>query len=191
MFNFFEQPWTLIGLAVITSFGVLTVRSVWPEKHHLRHWLIPLVIVAIGFGLDFLAKTDLEKINAVITTVLKAAQNEDCATIESLIANDYADSHHATKNHLMVHCRVRLSEPVIAKIKKRASLIELTNATAIATLFIVATFEKDSDIARDYRPFVFLKTRLHLEKQPDNNWLINRIEILEIDKQPVQWNDIN
>jgi len=191
MFNFFEQPWTLIGLAVITLFGVLTVRSVWPEKRRLWQWLIPVSIAILGIGADLLVKTDLEKINTVITKALKAAQNEDCATIESLIANDYADSHHATKNHLMAHCKVRLSEPVIAKIKKQASLIELTNPTAIATLFIVATFEKDSDIARNYRPFVFLKTRLYLEKQPDNNWLIKRIEILEVDKQPVQWNDIN
>ena len=60
MFDFFEQPYTLIGAAVLVLFGVLTFRSIWDRKRHWWQWLLPLVVAGAAFVLDFLGVTDLE-----------------------------------------------------------------------------------------------------------------------------------
>ena len=86
MLNFFEHPWTLIGVAVMVLFGVFTYRSVYPEKQQRWHWLLPLSVVALAFGLDFLVKTDRERIHITINRVMKAFEEEDCVGIAEAIA---------------------------------------------------------------------------------------------------------
>jgi len=190
MFDFFEQPWTLVGAAVLVLFGVLTFRSVVPEKRHWWQLLLPVFVVVAGFALDMLVQTDLEKINSAINTVIKAVEEENCNAIEAVIAENYKDSFHDTKRHLMKHCRERLTPSLIVKNKKTASLVELSPPNATATLFIMTSFDKNSTISVNYKSFLFSKIELRLQKQHDKTWLINRAEILELDKQPVKWNDI-
>lgn len=190
MFDFFEQPYTLIGAAVIVLFGVFTFRSVIPEKRHWRQFLLPVFVVAVGIGLDLLVQTDLEKINSAIKTVMKAVEEEDCDSIEAFISSDYRDSYHKSKQELISHCRRRLSPGLIVKNKKTGSLVELSPAEARATIFLTTTFDKNSYVSQNYKPFIFFKIELVFEKQPDKRWLISRGELLEIDKQPAKWNDI-
>jgi hypothetical protein len=190
MWNVFEQPWTFVGIAVIVLFGVLTFRGVWDEKRHWWQWLIPLAVVGSGFGLDFLVRTDPEKITAVLDMGIQAVQDEDCAAIETILAEDYYDSLHDTKEDLMARCRRRLSEPIVEKNTKTALRMEISPPKATATLTCVIKFEKESDIYQNYRPFLFLKLELHLRKQANKQWLINRVEVLEIDRQPANWGDV-
>jgi hypothetical protein len=147
-------------------------------------------LAVAGIGLDLLVQTDLEKINAVINAGVKAVEQEDCLAIEAIIADDYQDSHHKTKEALIAHCRRELSKPLVRKNKKTSSLIEMSGPNATATLFTLTTFEKDSYISENYKPFLMIKVELHLKKQPDKRWLINRVKVLEIDRQPVDWGDI-
>ena len=190
MFDFFEQPYTLIGAAVLLLFGVLTFRSVVPEKRHWWQLLLPVFVAVAAFGLDLLVQTDLEKINSVISTVIKAVEEEDCNAIEAIIAENYQDSFHDKKRHLLTHCRQRLTPSLIEKNKKTASLVELSPPNAIATLFMRTTFDKNSSISVDYKSFLFSKIELHFRKQQDKTWLINRAEILELDRQPANWGHI-
>ena len=190
MFDFFEQPWTLVGAAVLLLFGIFTFRSVLPEKRHWWQLLLPVFVVVAAFALDLLVQTDLEKINSVINTVIKAVEEEDCNSIEVLIAENYRDSFHATKIHLIRHCRQRLTPSLIVKNKKRASLVEISPPSATAILFMLTTFDKNSSISVNYKSFLFSKIELRLQKQEDKTWLINRTEILELDRQPAKWNDI-
>lgn len=190
MFDFFEQPYTLIGAAILVLFGVLTFRSVLPEKRRWWQLLLPVFVAVAAFGLDTLVQTDLEKINSVINTIIKAVEEEDCNAIEAIIAEDYRDSYHNTKRHLLTHCRQRLTPSLIEKNKKTASLVELSPPNAIATLFMLTTFDKNSSISVNYKSFLFLKIELRLQKQHDKTWLINRAEILELDRHPAKWNDI-
>jgi len=190
MFDFFEQPYTLIGAAVLVLFGILTFRSVLPEKRRWWQLLLPVFVAVAAFGLDMLVQTDLEKINSVINTVIKAVEGEDCNAIEAIIAEDYRDSYHNTKRHLLAHCRRRLTPSLIEKNKKTACLVELSPPNAIATLFMLTTFDKNSSISVNYKSFLFLKIELHFRKQQDKTWLINRVEILELDRHPAKWNDI-
>ncbi len=126
MFDFFEQPYTLIGAAVLVLFGVLTFRSVLPEKRRWWQLLLPVFVAGTAFGLDMLVQTDLEKINSVINTVIKAIQEEDCNAIEAIIAENYQDSSHNTKRHLMTRCRLKLIPSLVEKNKKTASLVKLS-----------------------------------------------------------------
>ncbi len=190
MFDFFEQPYTLIGAAVLVLFGVLTFRSVLPEKRRWWQLLLPVFVAVAAFGLDMLVQTDLEKINSVISTIIKAVEEEDCNAIEATIAEEYRDSYHNTKRHLLTHCRRRLTPSLIEKNKKRACLVELSPPNATATLFMLTTFDKNSSISVNYKSFLFLKIELYFQKQQDKTWLINRVEILELDRHPAKWNDI-
>ena len=190
MFNIFEQPWTLVGGAVLVLFGVLTFRSVWPEKKQWWQLPLPIVIAAGGFGLDFLIKTDLEKINHVIQIAIQAVEEQDPDAIEKFIANDYYDSYHHTKDALMVHCRSELNQPQAEKCKKIAKSIKISAPDATVILTVLLRFDKNSRIYQNYKPSMFVKAELSLQKQSDNRWFINRIEILEIDKQPFSWRQI-
>jgi len=190
MFDFFEQPYTLIGAAVLLLFGILTFRSVLPEKGRWWQLLLPVIVVVAGFALDMLVQTDLEKINSAINTIIKAVEEENCNAIEAIIAENYHDSYHNTKRHLLTHCRQRLTPSLVEKNKKRASLVELSPPNATATLFMLTTFDKNSSISVNYKSSLYSKIELHFQKQDDKTWLINRAEILALDRQPANWNDI-
>ena len=190
MFDFFEQPYTLIGAAVIVLFGVFTFRSVIPEKRHWWQFLLPVFVATAGIGLDVLVQTDLEKINSAIKTIITAVQEEDCDSIEALIAEDYQDSHHKSKWELISHCRRRLTPSLVEKNRKTGCLVKLSPPKARVTLFMLATFDKNSYVTQNYKSFIFFKIEFRFQKQADKRWLINRCEVLEIDKQPAKWNDI-
>jgi len=190
MFDIFEQPWTLVGVAVLVLFGMLTFRSFCPEKRRWWQLLVPVFLTVAAFGVDMLVQTDLEKINSVINTAIKGVQREDCSAIEAAIANNYSDSYHNTKKHFLDHCRRELSKPLVDKGKKTGLLIDISDSNATAILFAVIIFDKNSFISQNYKSFLLVKARLSLRKQPDKKWLISRIEILELDRQPTNWNRI-
>jgi len=59
MFDIFEQPWTLMGAAVLVLFGMLTFRSFCPEKRRWWQLLVPVFLAVAAFGADMLVQTDL------------------------------------------------------------------------------------------------------------------------------------
>ena len=189
MFDFFEQPYTLIGAAVLVLFGILTFRSFCPEKRRWWQLLIPAFLAVTAIGIDMLVQTDLEKINSVIKAAMNAVQQEDYRAIGATIADNYSDSYHSTKQHLLEHCKRELSKPLVDKIKKPSRLIDISDSNATVTLFTVLILDKNSYLAQ-YKSFLLVKARLSLRKQPDKKWLISRIEILEIDRQTVSWKSI-
>jgi hypothetical protein len=190
MFDIFEQPWTLVGAAVLVLFGMLTFRSFCPEKRRWWQLLVPVFLTVAAFGVDMLVQTDNEKINSVIKATINAVQQEDYSAIGAVITNNYSDSYHSTKKQFMDHCRRELSKPLVDKGKKTGLLIDISDSNATATLFAVIIFDKNSYISQNYKSFLLVKARLSLRKQPDKRWLISSIEILELDHQPTNWNRI-
>lgn len=186
----FDKPWTLLGVAVLVLFGVLTFRSIFPEKRRWWQLLVPLFLVVAAFGADLLVQTDLEKINSVINAAIKAVQQQDCNAIGVTIANNYSDSYHSTKQYLLDHCRRELSQALINKIKKTGMMTDISDSNATAILFATIIFDKNSYISQNYKSFLFVKVKLSLRKQPDKSWLISRIEILELYRNPTSWKAI-
>lgn len=190
MWNVFEQPWTLLGAAVIVLLGVLTYRSVWFEKRKWWQWLLPAGVAVLAVGLDLAVATDLEKINGILKTGIAAAEHEDCRAIARLIAPDYEDSFHKDKTALVEHCRVRLEPPAVERVRKIGRVLEIKPPTATATLTLGVRFEEGSYWARaSGQGGAIVKARFWLRKQPDKSWLVTRIEVLEVDGMTVSWKD--
>ncbi|HUV66244.1 MAG TPA: hypothetical protein VMW24_20295, partial [Sedimentisphaerales bacterium] len=174
MFDIFEQPYTLSGAAVLVLFGMLTFRSVFPEKRRWWQLLVPVLIAGAGFGLDALVPTDLEKINATIDKAVRAVKDEDCSAIGQVLTENYSDSFHSTKAQLLDHCRRILIPPLVVKHTRQGVLVEVAAPKATASLFTILTFDKGSYISQNYKSFLMTKSRLTLQKQPDGRWLISR-----------------
>jgi hypothetical protein len=187
MWNIFEQPWTLLGAAIIVLCGVLTFRSVWYEKRRSWQWFLPAGVAVLAVVLDLAVTTDREKIHQVINTGIKAAETANCDGLARLVADDYRDSHHTSKEVLIRECRTRLRPPAVRKIRKVSAKIEVTPPEAKATLTLWTTFDKDSFFAQAYKPQALITVELHLHKQPNGTWLASRVEPLEVDKNPVSW----
>ena len=190
MFDIFGQPWTLVGAAILVFFGILTFRSFCPEKRRWWQLIIPVFLAVAALGADMLVQTDREKINSVIKTAIKAVQQEDCSAIGATIDNNYSDSYHSTKQQLLDHCRRELSQSLVEKGKKTGLLIEISDSNATAVLFATIFFNENSYISQNYKSFLLVKAKLSLRKQPDKRWLISRVEILELDRQPTSWSRI-
>ena len=190
MFDFFEQPWTLIGAAVMALFGVFTYRSVVPEKQNRRQWLLPLAVLVLAFGLDYIVKTDREKVNGLVNTIAAAFEAEDSAAIQAVIADDYSDSFHSNRAELMAHCRRILPGLHLEKVTVTSRRLQISAPTARATVFATATFGQESWVTQGYKSFLFFKGDLHFHKQPDKSWRITEIIPREIDKQPITWRQI-
>jgi hypothetical protein len=187
MWNFFEQPWTLLAAAVLVLFGVLTFRSVWSEKRKPWQWLLPAGVALLGVGLDLAVTTDLEKINQVIRTGIRAVQEENCAGIAPLIAADYQDSYHKSRESLLDHCRVRLVPPAVRRIRRVSTNVEITSPNAKVALSIWMTFDENSIWAQAYKQTALIAVDVYFRKQPDKSWRVSRVEVREVDKMPASW----
>lgn len=191
MWDIFDQPWTLLIVAILVLLGLMTLGSIFPEKRHWWQLALPGFLFVAAFGLDFLVETDLEKIKKVIDIGIKAVEQENCSAIEQIISADYSDSYHNTKNDLMSHCREVLLESLIKKNKRRPAIIEISLPQATVTLTVITHFDEQSYVYREFgKPFIITKIKLYLRKEQNKGWVINRAEILEIDRQPVNWKDI-
>jgi uncharacterized membrane protein YeiB len=190
MFNVFDQPWTLLAVAVIALLVVLMLRRTSPDKWRWWLLLVPIFLALLAFALDKFVETDTEKITKVIDTGIKAVEEENLKAIDAIIAANYHDSYHNTKKDLMYYCESLLSQPFVEKNKKTSLEIEKSAAEATAFLTVLTHFDKESYIYQNYKPFMLIKVKLNLQKQADKSWLINRAEILEIDRQSVKWRQI-
>jgi hypothetical protein len=179
-----------LALAVTALLTLQIIHVIAVYKRRRWQWLLPIILIVAAFGLDWLVQTDLEKINAVINTAVKAVEEENPNAIEAIISDNYRDSYHNTKRDLMRHCRARLSEPLVEKNKKRAPIIEISSPKATLTLTVIIHFDKQSSVYQDIQRLIQTKSKINLQKQQDGRWLINRVEILEINMQRVNWRDI-
>ncbi|MBN1973602.1 MAG: hypothetical protein JW787_08175 [Sedimentisphaerales bacterium] len=191
MFDFAQQPWTLLGIAVIVLFGIFTYRSVVPEKNRWRQFLIPLIIAAAAFGIDTLVQTDKEKIEAVLDAGIKAVEEENFSDIELYISDDYRDSFHASKQQLIDHAQRELDMNMVETSKRTDLLFDnISENKAKVNLFMQIILSKNSPISQAYPvPFFKLRVDINFIKQ-NNNWLINNIEINSVNQQSARWNQI-
>jgi hypothetical protein len=187
MFDVFENPWGLVTIAGIAAFVLLILRSTAPGKYRRWLWLVPVFIALAGFGLDHLVETDLEKIKAVISRAVKAAEKEAPDTIERLIAEDYSDSYHSTKDALMGHCRSIMSEPIFGKNIARIVSVEINPPNATVTFTVRVLFDPKSYVYQAYKQQLLAEIQADLRKKSNNRWLISRMELLKIDFRPANW----
>jgi len=190
LFDIFEHPWGLISAGAASAVIVLVLRVFLTERKFLLLWLIPPLIAGSGFGIDWLVETDTEQITTMISKIAQAIEAEDSKEIEKMIAADYRDDRHRSKRELMHHCRAKLSGPIVEKIVARVLEIEKHPEGVVVTTTFRMVFENSSYIAQSYKKTVFVKVKFSLAKQGEQGWLFKKIDIVEIDRQPTDWNSV-
>ncbi len=178
-----------MGAAIIALVIVAVYRGVVPEKSRWWQLLIPAVLAGAAFGLDWLVETDREKIQALIKVAMRAAEREDAQMLGTMISDDYSDSCHKNKTSVMSYCRRMLSAPLIEKNKKIALSIVIDKNKAVATLTVKTSFDEQSYV-HQYQPFILIKIKLNFINEKGQRWLVRRAEVLEINRNTVNWKDI-
>lgn len=179
----------VIILTIAALLILQLVRAVQLDKRYWRLWLLPILLASAALALDWLVKTDLEKINELLNAGIEAVEAENADAVAAIISPNYNDSYHNTKQDLMYYCNLMLSEPLVARIKKTGLLIEISAPEATATLNAVTRFDERSFVY-EFKTFMLVKMELYLQKQPDKSWLINRAEVLKVDNRSVDWRTI-
>jgi hypothetical protein len=185
MWNIFETPWLLLIVAGVVFIGLAIFRGLLPPKRAWAFWFLPVAVAIAAFAIDFLVETDKEKIETVLAKACKAVENEDIESAEPLIWKNYSDSIHPTKQILLNHFQLRLSEPVIEKIVPAIVSLDIKppNATLVFTARVM--FDPKGPVY-EYRKMMLFKAQADLIKEGDA-WFFSRAEILTIDLQPAGW----
>jgi len=185
MWNIFEQPWLLLIVAGVVFLVVAFFRNLLPPKWAWVFWLLSVAIAIAALAIDFLVETDKEKIEAVLAKACRAVENEDIESAEPLIWKNYSDSIHSTKQILLNHFQLRLSEPVIEKIVPAIVSLDIKppNATIVFTARVM--FDPKGPVY-EYRKIMLFKAQADLIKEGDT-WFFSKAEILTIDLQPAGW----
>jgi hypothetical protein len=79
----------------------------------------------------------------------------------------------------------------VEKVTTFSRQTQIEQTTAVFTIESMVKFTEESEIAKMGKAFLIIKARLHFKKTPDKKWLITGSEILELDKKPVNWNQLN
>ncbi len=188
MLNIFEQPWTLLSVAALALLTLLAFHGYLFYKRIYWPWLIPFLIAALAFGLDRLVETDREKIQTAVAKIAKAAEQENPDAVEPLIAENYSDSFHKSKKHLINRCKIVLNEPLIEKNIPRIVSINIDSPLA-SVVFTVRVLADPRGYVYELKKELFVKVEANLEKH-QGKWLFTKIEITQIDLQPADWRQI-
>jgi len=180
----------ILGILVIFALAAFEAFSL--KKNRWQLALLPLCIATAAFACDWLVRTDWEKVNVLVETLIVAVEKENPDAIDRIISPDYSDSLHRTKEPLMRYCRRLLARPLVEKNKKIALTIEMSPPQATATLVVMARLDQTSKLYSQYFvPVVNAKVQLDLKKYSDGRWLIVSIQILKVNKQSMTWNQID
>ncbi len=151
---------------------------------------IPVLIAVLGFGLDLLVASNTERIDSLIETMINSIQEEKPRQFERIVSDDYADSVHSSKDSFMQYVNARLSKPVVENAYEAILTRELSARRAEIVMTIRFVFDKEGEVYQSFTRLILAKINLDLVKEKDGRWLIERIEILELNKQPTRWRDI-
>jgi predicted amidohydrolase len=146
------------------------------------------LIAASAFAVDFLVKTDAEKVRTVLRAAAKAVEKEDVEAMKQFFSDGYRDSFHPSRESLLNNCRFWLTQQVIEKnVLRIVSLkVEPPNAEAVFTVRVV--FDPKGPVF-EYRKLMVFKLRADFRKE-GGAWYFGRVEVLEIDFQPAGWQQI-
>ena len=192
MFDIFEQPWTMLGVAIISMIIIFVFRCVWPNKERWWQLVIPLLIALLGFGVEYFVKTDLEQITSLMKAGIAAVETKNPQGIGPILSDSYRDSSGRGKTELVAYCDAVLSQNIVKTCKKMSLKIDIASkTTATADLTMIVTFDKTAMPELEAVPFFNVKVKLYFQKESDKKWRIGRSELVELNKQTFKWGDIH
>lgn len=191
MWNVFEYPFVGIGIAFLSMVMLWLYRAFRPDKKRKWHFAVPFIIIALAFGLCFLVQTDREKILTAFNIGIKSFQQQNVEPIRQIIADDYSDAAHGSKELIVAYCQAMFEVAPVEKVTTFSRQIQIEPTTATFTMESMVKFTEESEMARMGKDFLIVKARLHFKKTPQKKWLLTSSEILELDRKSVNWNQLN
>ncbi|MGA2916004.1 MAG: hypothetical protein ABSE89_08275 [Sedimentisphaerales bacterium] len=187
MWNIFEYPFAGIGAAIIVFIALWIFRAVCPDKKRWWQLFIPLLIVIAAVAVAYFVETDKEKIQGAINKGIKAFEQQKIEPIKEIVADDYTDPYHSSKDIIIAYCQALFQTATVEKISIFSRQIEIQDDKATFTVEGLVKFTEQSEIAKMGKPFMIVKARFYFRKTIQKKWLINSSEILELDRQAVNW----
>lgn len=190
MWNIFEYPFTGIAAAIASLFAIWLFGILKPDKKRRWHLLIPIVIIALSFAVSYFVQTDKEKILGAVNKGIKAFKERQIEPIREIIADDYFDAAHSSKEYIIAYCQALFQTAMVDRVTFISRKTEIENDRAVFTTEALVNFAEESEIAKMGKPFLIVKSRFYFVKMPDGRWLINSSEILELDRKSVNWGQL-
>lgn len=188
--NVFEYPFVGIGIAAIVTLGLWIYETFRPERKKIWHLFIPASIVIFSVALSYFVQTDNEKILAAVDKGIKAFKDKNIEPIREIVADDYSDMLHSSKEYIIAYCQALFETAAIDKVTFFSRKMDIENTKATFTFEAMVKFAENSRIALMGKPFLIVKAKLYFRKTADKKWLITSSEILELDRNPVDWRQI-
>src|SRR4030042_865465 len=178
MWNIFEYPFVGIGLAIVSMIALWIFGAMYPAKKRKWHFAIPFVIIILAFAVSYFVQTDKEKILSAVNKGIKAFEAQDIQPIREIIADDYSDSAHSSKELIIAYCQALFETATVDKITLYSQKLEVESNENKATFIMegLVKFNENSRIAQMGKPLMLVKARLEFKKTSDKKWLINRRE---------------
>jgi hypothetical protein len=194
---FFFSPKTITILEILLPIAAAGL-SIWLIISIIRlHdrssliWLLPLILTIAGFGIDWLVKTDMEKIKLTINTARRAVEQQDLKLFSSVISDKYKDSFHPDKQALLGHFGSYFAQPLCDSVKWPSKKIDIKQDTATVDAVFFLTFNQNSFVVREYiYTTASVALKIFLNKEADRRWKIADVEITEVNNQPFVWSAV-
>ena len=190
MLNIFEYPFVGIGLAVVSMIALWIFGAFFPQKRRRWHFAVPFVIAILAFAVAFFVQTDREKILSAVGKGIKAFEEQEIEPVREIIADDYSDAAHSSKELILAYCQALFQTAAVEKVTTFSRNTEIKGVKAVFTTEALVKFTENSEIARMGKAFLIVKARFYFKKAPAKKWLINSSEIIELDRNPVNWNQL-
>lgn len=188
MWNVFENGWLLLTLAGVALVVASVVRQEKPEWGY-KPLLVPLLLAALAFGLDYAFTTDYEAVSAIVPACRKAAVNADVGAFMQYVGPDYADSAHRDKAALQAAAERILPRASINRVRTQSHVITIKENHAESHFLGAVHLNKDSQYAA-MGSLVMVELKFEYEKIA-KKWYIQRIEVKSVNYQPMKWGEIH
>ena len=185
MFDVFESPVLFITIAAICFIALVLLTNL---KSFVKI-LIPTLIILSGISVDHIFKTDYEKADLLIDMCRDAVVCRDIDFIDGSVSDNYGDSFHDSKDKLIKRCKRVFERPFAEKIKITSKVIEVKGNEATITVSAVVHIDRNSKYAIFFK-IAPIEVQVYLEKV-SNEWKVIKMELIEIDMQPVNWQKIS
>jgi hypothetical protein len=187
MWNIFENCWlllTLAGISLVVASIVRQEKSEWGYKP----LLVPLLLAALAFGLDYAVTTDYEAVSAIIPACKRAAIAGQPDPIMEFISPNYNDRHH--KNRAAIDSAIRhvITGSSIKQIRTQSHTITINGREANSEFGGAVHLNNDSRYAV-YGNFFLIEMKFDYEKI-GKKWYIKRMDLESVNNQSMDWNQI-
>jgi hypothetical protein len=188
MFNIFQTPWPLLGVAAVLLVAVEVYRQIRPERASYLLFLIPAVTGLLALGCDYIVKTDREKVRESFNSTLEAVINQDLKGLQKTISDDYRDKANDSKQELMRFAAKILKKPSIEKFRKSYLNMEIDKDKALLSSQLVVYLNENGYYG--FAPeMVIVKFEFDLIEE-EGVWRILESRLLEINRQSYDWGDL-